>query len=162
MKKYTLLVILAALLLSSCATQQSRAERKEQMKKTVAEAVEKRRMHIGINSMSTMRYGTRVVTSDFFLELRGDSIKSYLPYLGQAHRSPMTWASQGLDFEAPIKAIEESHPKKDLACLKIEVDTNEDNLLYTVELYDTGKAYIQVRSLHRDPISFDGELEKAQ
>lgn len=162
MKKYALLLILAAFLLSSCATQQSRAERKAQVKKAVAEAVEKRQMHIGINSMSTMRYGTRMVTSDFFLELRGDSIRSYLPYLGQAHRAPVTWASQGLDFKAPIKAIEESHPKKDLACLKFEVDINEDNLLYTIELYDTGKAYIHVRSFHRDPISFDGELEMAQ
>jgi hypothetical protein len=162
MKKYTLLFLMAAFLLGSCATQQNRAERKEQMRKAVAEAVDKRQMHIGINSMETMRYGTRMVSSDFFLELRGDTIRSYLPYLGQAHRAPVTWASQGLDFEAPIKAIEESHPKKDLACLKIEVDTNEDNLLYTVELYDTGKAYIHVRSLHRDPISFDGELEKTQ
>ena len=76
----------------------------EQMRKAVAEAVDKRQMHIGINSMETMRYGTRMVSSDFFLELRGDTIRSYLPYLGQAHRAPVTWASQGLDFEAQVNA----------------------------------------------------------
>jgi len=162
MKKYTLLFLMAAFLLGSCATQQNRVERKEQMRKAVAEAVDKRQMHIGINSMVTMRYGTRMVSSDFFLELRGDTIRSYLPYLGQAHRAPVTWASQGLDFEAQVNAIEENHPKKNLTRLKMEVNTNEDKLLYTVELYDTGKAYIHVQSLHRDPISFDGELENAQ
>ena len=36
--------------------------------------------------MSTLRYGSRTVTPDFYLELRGDTQQSYLPYLGQARQ----------------------------------------------------------------------------
>jgi len=28
-----------------------------------------------------------------------------------------------------------------------------------IEIYDNGQAYIRVRSMNRDPISFDGTLE---
>ena len=150
--------ILLTLAFVSCATQQERAERRELMKKTVVEAVAKRQMHIDITSMNTMRYGTRTVASDFFLELHGDSLRSYLPYLGQAHQAPMMSPGQGLNFDERMQSMKESHPKADLSRLDIDVRTREDRYQYTIELHESGRAYIHVQSQHRDPISFDGEL----
>ena len=158
MKKHVISLMLATLVLMSCATQQERAERREIMKKAVVESLAKRQMHIDIMSMNTMRYGTKSVTPDFFLELHGDSLRSYLPYLGQAHQAPMSSPAQGLNFDEPIQNIKESHPKKELSRLDIDVRTREDRYQYTIELYESGKAYIHVQSQHRDPISFDGEL----
>lgn len=158
MKKYSFILFMTMLACLSCATQQERAERRALMRKAVAEAVENKRMHIDITSMSTLRYGSRMVTPDFYLELLGDSIRSYLPYLGQAYQAPMASPSQGLNFDAHIQSIKESHPKKDLSRLEIGVKTTEDTYLYTIELYNSGKAFIHVRSTHRDPISFDGDL----
>ena len=157
MKKVIFLMVLG-LLVAGCATQQERAEQRAMMRKAVAEAVAKRQMHIDITSMNTMRYGSRTVTPDFFLELKGDTLRSYLPYLGQAYQAPMGSPSQGLNFDALIQAIREYHPKAHLSRLEIDVRTKEDVFLYVVELYDTGKADVYVRSQHRDPISFDGEL----
>ena len=151
-------LMIATLVFMSCATQQERAERREMMKTAVIEAVAKRQMHIGIMSMNTMRYGTRTVASDFFLELHGDSLRSYLPYLGQAHQAPMMSPAQGLNFDELIQIIKESHPKEGLSRLEIGVRTQEDRYHYTIELHESGKAYINVQSQHRDPISFDGEL----
>ena len=37
--------------------------------------------------------------------------------------------------------------------------TKEDTYHYVVDIYDSGEAFIRVRSLNRDPISFDGTLE---
>lgn len=142
----------------SCATLQERAERKEQMKKAVAEAVTTRQMHIDITSMNTMRYGSRTVTPDFYLELKGDTVISYLPYLGQAQQAPMLLPSQGLNFETKAKSMKVTQPKKGLSRIEIDMRTDEDVYNYVIELYDSGKAYIHVRSLHKDPISFDGEL----
>ena len=149
---------MATLVLMSCATQQERAERREIMKKAVVESLAKRQMHIDIISMNTMRYGTRTVASDFFLELHGDSLRSYLPYLGQAHQAPMLSPAQGLNFDERIQNIKESHSKAGLSRLEIGVRTQEDRYQYTIELHESGKAYIHVQSQHRDPISFDGEL----
>ena len=141
-----------------CATLQEREERKERMRMAMAEAVEAKRMHIDITSMNTMRYGSRTVTPDFFLELKGDTVRSYLPYFGQAYQAPMMSPSQGLNFETIAKSIRVAKTKKDVSRIEIEMKTDEDTYSYVIELYDSGKAYIHVRSQHRDPISFDGDF----
>ena len=147
------------MLLVSCATQQERAEKRAKMRQAVEEAVASRQLHIDIKSMNSMRYGARTVTPDFFLEVRGDTLRSYLPYLGQAHQAPLISPSVGLNFDAPILKLTESRPKVNLSRLAIDVRNQEDSYHYVIELYDTGEAYIRVNSQHRDPISFDGTIQ---
>ena len=158
MKKNLFVFAVAIIAILSCATQQERVERKELMRKTVREAVSKRDLRIEILSMNAMRYGNRNVGADFFLEVHGDSVRSYLPYLGVAHQAPMMSPGIGLNFDTRAISIKESHPKVDLSRLEIDLRTSEDRYFYAVELYDSGKAYIHVSSQNRDPISFDGEL----
>ena len=158
MKKIVFLLLVLSIAFVSCVTLQERAERKELMKKAVAEAVAKRQLHIDITSMNTMRYGSRTVTPDFYLELKGDTVRSYLPYFGQAYQSSMMSPSQGLNFETKAIGMKVSQPKKNLSRIEIDMRTDEDTYYYVVELYDSGQAYIHVRSQHRDPISFDGSF----
>ena len=88
-QKGIFIVMVAMMMITSCATQQQKAERKAEMQKAVTEAIASKKMHIDIKSMNTLRYGVKTVTPDFFLELRGDTLQSYLPYMGQAHTAPM-------------------------------------------------------------------------
>ena len=148
--------VLALLMVVGCATQQERAEQREKMRQAVVEAVASRQLHIDIRSMNTLRYGSRMVSSDFFLELRGDTLCSYLPYLGQAYQAPVGSPSIGLNFEAPILRYSESRPKANKTQLELDVKTQEDIYHYLIELYDSGESFIRVRPLNRDPISFDG------
>ena len=127
--------------------------------RSVADAIAARQWHIDITSMNTMRYGSKAVTSDFYLELRGDTLHSYLPYLGQARVSPSFSPSIGLNFEEPVLSYKESTPKsKKYTQIDIDVKTREDSYHYVIEVKDSGKATIRVRSLNRDPISFDGTM----
>jgi hypothetical protein len=124
-----------------------------------SDAIAAKQWRIDIRSMNTMRYGSRMVTPDFYLELRGDTLCSYLPYLGQARVSPMFSPAIGLNFEKPVLSYKESQPKsKKYTQIDIDVSTQEDNYHYVIQLYDSGEAYIRVRSLNRDPISFDGTM----
>lgn len=132
--------------------------KKERKQVAVLGAIADKRWHIDINSMNTMRYGSRTVTSDFYLELRGDTLFSYLPYLGQVQISTMS-PSIGLNFEEPVLTYKESKPKSKYTQVDIDVKTREDSYHYVIEIYDNGQAYIRVRSMNRDPISFDGTLE---
>lgn len=128
-----------------------------------SDAIAARQWRIDIRSMNTMRYGSRMVTPDFYLELRGDTLCSYLPYLGQARVSPMLSPAIGLNFEKPVLSYKESLPKsKKYTQIDIDVKTQEDNYHYVIQLYDSGEAYIRVRSLNRDPISFDGTMTTSQ
>ena len=156
---YICLKVLALLMIVGCATGQERAEQRAKMRQAVAEAVASRQIHIDIRSMNTLRYGSKMVAPDFFLELRGDTLCSYLPYLGQAYQSPIGSPSIGLNFEMPILRYSESQPKANKRRLELDVRTEEDLYHYLIDLYDTGETYIHVRSLNRDPISFDGTLD---
>ena len=134
--------------------------KKERRQIAVAGAIATKRWHIDITSMNTMRYGSRTVTPDFYLELRGDTLRSYLPYLGQAYQSPTMSPSIGLNFEEPVLTYKESKPKSNkYTQIDIDVKTREDSYHYVIEIFDSGQAYIRVRSMNRDPISFDGTLE---
>ena len=141
-----------AFLLASCAT----PERQAQMRQTVEEGIATRHLHIDIRSMNTLRYGARAVSPDFFLELRGDTLRSYLPYLGQAHLAPMASPPIGLNFEVPMLRYAASRVKANRSLLEIEAKTQEDYYCFSIEVYDTGEANIRVRMQNRDPISFDG------
>ena len=125
---------IAIIVFMGCATQQEKAERRELMRKAVTEAVAKKEMRIEIISMNAMRYGNRNVSADFFLELHGDSVRSYLPYLGVARQAPMMSPGIGLNFDTRAISIKESHPKADLSRLEIDLRTSEDRYLYAVEL----------------------------
>ena len=159
MKRDRIIVgMLSLLMMVGCATGQERAEQRAKMKKAVAEAVASRHLHIDISNMSTLRYGSKMLTSNYFLELRGDTLCSDLPYWGQAYQAPIGSPSIGLNFEAPILRYSESRPKANKTQLELDVRTQEDAYHYLIDLYDTGESYIRIRSLNRDPISFDGTL----
>lgn len=137
-----------------------KATEQAEYRMTVAEAIAARQWHVDITSMNTMRYGSRSVTPDFYLELHGNTLRSYLPYLGQAQASPTLSPSKGLNFEAPVQQYKVSRPKsKKYTQLDIDVRTQEDSYHYVINLYNSGEAIIRVRSLNCDPISFDGTLE---
>ena len=156
MKRIGIILGILALLLQGCITQQEKAERRAKTRQAVEQAVGSKQLHIDIKSMSTLRYGSRMVTPDFYLELRGDTLRSYLPYLGQAQQSPMVSPSIGLNFEEPILQYKESRPKAKYTQMEIDVKTREDSYHYTIDVFETGEASIRVRSQNRDPISFDG------
>ena len=156
-KQGMMLLGLALMLLTQgCATQRERAERRAATQRAVQEAVARRQLRIDVTSLNTLRYGSRMVTPAFYLGLRGDTLRSYLPYLGQAYQAPMASPAQGLNFEARIDRLRESSPRNHQTTLDIEVKTQEDAYHYLLEVFDTGKASIRVQSQHRDAISFDG------
>lgn len=147
-----------SLLMVSCATQQERAEQREKRRQAVAEAIATRRLHIDVSMMNTLRYGTKSVSPDFYLELRGDTLCSYLPYLGQAFQASMMSPTIGLNFEEPILRYTESRTKANKTRLELDVKTQEDTYHYLIDVYETGEAQLQVRSVNRDPVSFDGSV----
>lgn len=133
--------------------------KKERKQVAVLGAIADKRWHIDITSMNTLRYGSRMVTSDFYLELRGDTLRSYLPYLGDVQMPTMS-PSIGLNFDESVLSYKESKPKSNkYTQIDIDVRTREDSYHYVIEIYDNGQTYIRVRSMNRDHISFDGTLE---
>jgi hypothetical protein len=159
MKQIIFCLVTVAVMVASCVTQQEKAERKAQIQKAVTEAIASRKLHIDIKSMNTLRYGVKTVTPDFFMELRGDTLQSYLPYMGQAHTAPMVSPPQGLNFEERVHNYLVSKLKAGRTQIELDVKSEEDSYHYFIDVYDTGDTYIYVKPLNRDPISFDGFVD---
>lgn len=151
--------MLATLLLLGCATQGERLARREATAAKVRQAIADRHLTVSIHSMQTQRYGSHSVTSDFYLALQGDTLRSYLPFVGRAYAvSPMS-PSQGLNFTAPVQQLAELPLKHGGTRLEMVVQSSEDSYVYRVDVYPNGQAYIYVRGQERDAMSYDGELQ---
>ena len=69
-------------------TAQNKKEKKQQREQAVREAVDAKAYKINVDRVMPMKGGSKHLTSDYSLEIRNDSVYSYLPYFGVAYNVP--------------------------------------------------------------------------
>lgn len=158
MKRILLISAAALVMLTSCMTSAERAQQQAYRQAQVEQAVNSGRLTISIRSMHTQRYGTRQVTPDFHLTLRGDTVESYLPYFGQAWTAGYGSQAQGLNFTTRMLDVRRTRQKHGVSRVEFYAKSQEDVYYYAVDIYPTGHATIFVRARERDNISFDGDV----
>lgn len=164
MKKHlisTVMALTALVMIVGCATAEERAARAAEQAKAVKAALQERNYQIAVNRMYPSRGASKSLSYGYSVEVRNDSLISYLPYFGRAYDVPYG-GGNGLNFSAPIRNYKESQTKSDLRHIEIDVKNDEDIYLYTLDIFDNGSTDINVRSRQRDPISFSGEMEFRQ
>ena len=154
----SVMVLTAWVMLVGCATAEERAARAAEQAKAVKAALQERNYQIAVNRMYPSRGASKIVSSGYSVEVRNDSLISYLPYFGRAYDVPYG-GGNGLNFSAPIRNYKESQTKSDLRHIEIDVKNDEDTYLYTLDIFDNGSTDINVRSRQREPISFSGQME---
>ena len=155
------LFILAVLLISGSMTPvmaQTKKEKKQQTEQAVREAIDAKRYKIDVNRVMPMKGGSKHLTSDYSLEIRNDSIYSYLPYFGVAYTIPYG-GGKGLNFNAPLSEYTSEYSKKGNARITLKVRNEEDNYIYNITIYPNGTSSIQVTPTNRQSISFSGEMD---
>lgn len=164
MKKHLILTVMALtalVMIVGCATAEERAARAAEQAKAVKAALQERNYQIAVNRMYPSRGASKSLSYGYSVEVRNDSLISYLPYFGRAYDVPYG-GGNGLNFSAPIRNYQESQPKSNLRHIEIDVKNDEDIYLYTLDIFDNGSTDINVRSRQREPISFSGEMEFRQ
>lgn len=155
------LFLLASLLLSGSMipiTAQNKKEKKQQREQAVREAVDAKAYKINVDRVMPMKGGSKHLTSNYSLEIRNDSVYSYLPYFGVAYNVPYG-GGKGLNFSAPLSEYTSTYSKKGNAKITLEVRNEEDNYLYNITIYPNGSSNIQVTPTNRQSISFSGEID---
>jgi len=142
-------------------TKAEREAKKAERAKYVAKVLDKRHYQIDVNVMFPRRGGSMVVTSNWSLEVKGDTLVSYLPYFGVSHEA-VIGTQQGLNFTAPIKSYTDSGFIKGKRTIRLKADSEEDQLEFQLEVMDTGSSYIDVISRKRDGIGFSGDISEAE
>ena len=150
--------LLALVMLSGCATAEERAARAAEQTAKVKIALTERQYKIGINRMYPMKGSSKSVSASYAVEVRNDSLISYLPYIGRAYQVPYG-GGKGLNFSERIGSYQESQTKKGLRRIEIGVKNEEDTYLYTIDVWENGSSQIDVQARQRERISYSGEME---
>lgn len=139
-------------------TAQSRQEKKEQTEHAVRKAIDSNHYKINADRMLPMRGNSKTLTSNYSVEIRNDSVFSYLPYFGVAYSIPYG-GGKGLIFNAPLSEYNVEYHKKGKVKVNFKVRNDEDSYTYNMTIYPNGSTSIQVQSVNRQPISFQGNME---
>ena len=136
---------------------QSKKEKKEQKKEAVKKLIESENYKIDVNTAMPMRGRSIPLTSSYSLEIRNDSVISYLPYYGRAYSIPYG-GGDGLNFKAVLKEYSMKMDKKGNAVIEFIARNPEDRYEYRIKVFPNGSASIDVNMQNRQSISFQGEL----
>jgi hypothetical protein len=105
-----------------------------------------------------MRGRSRFLTSNYSVEIRNDSVFSYLPYFGIAYSVPYGGGGKGLIFDEKITNYKLTFDKKGTAKIQFKTRTNEDSFVYYLSIYSSGDADVYVTPTNRQSISFRGDF----
>ena len=166
MKKYLIsmaCVILTAMVLNGCATSKEKAARKTEQAAKVKAALAERHYKIVVNSMvdpsRTDEQRNPQLLSNYRLEVRNDSLISFLPHYGNNHiLGEAGVGTRGLILYEPISSYQEELTKKSKRHIEISVEEEDDTLLFVIEVSDNGHSNISVRSRRRERISYSGYM----
>lgn len=148
------MIVAAAMGLASCATARLTTEEKNNLAQAIQTGISEKNFEMEIRMMNPQRGRSRNV-SGFSVEVKGDTLVSNLPYFGVVHSAPYG-GGKGLNFESKINSYQTTQAKSECTQVAIKTKNEEDNYVYTFDIYADGTAYLTVRSDNRDGISYTG------
>lgn len=96
-------------------------------------------------------------TSPYYLEVKGDTLISYLPYIGRV-TNVAYGGGDGLNFTAPIKRYETVVKNNNKLRVTFRAKSRDDSFMYTLTIFENGKTSITVQGINREAISFNGDF----
>lgn len=153
--KQLLMCCLTVIVLAACAT--LTPEQKVQRAQQVEQAINNRHLYIDVRTAQSARGFTRHV-NDYSLEISNDTVRSYLPYYGRAWNVPYGGGS-ALNFTELTTDWTVTQPKAGQWKLRFTVRHEQDEHLYSIDLYDNGAAYISVQSRERELMNYEGAFD---
>ena len=147
------------LMATSCKTNDglTKVERQAQVTRQVQEGLDTRHYTIAVDWMKPLGGMPRHVSSNYELKVNGDEVDSYLPYVGEAYRLPYG-GGKGLNFKGTIEHYSITYPTSNRSHIEFTVTNVEDSYQFRIDVFNNGKAIIDVIARDRDAVSFDGEM----
>ncbi len=157
MRYYVLMTgFILSIFLMGCSSSKGLTKEEKAVKETaLRKAVENREFVVDVERMLPMSGRSRALTSSYSLQIDGDRVKSYLPYVGRAYSVPYG-GGDGLNFESTITDYKSSFDNKGKAVIEFQAKTPEDRYSFRLEIFPNGSASVNVTSVNRQGISFQG------
>ena len=154
-----LMTTVMALMLAACGTGNglTKAEREAAITRQVQEGLDTRHYTIAVDWMKPLGGMARHVSSNYELKVNGDEVDSYLPYVGEAYHLPYG-GGKGLNFKGKIQDYSINYLTSNRSHIEFTADSGEDIFFFRIDVFNNGKAIIDIIPRDRDAISFDGEM----
>jgi hypothetical protein len=117
------------------------------------------------NYVIPMSMSPRALTSDYDVTVNNGKLEVYLPYFGRAYSAPRDLNDGGIkltttDFD--YNAVQNKKGGWDIIIKpkKTAINTVKDVQVMRLNVADDGYASLQVTSINRQPISFNGYIEE--
>lgn len=137
---------------------QNKKALKEEREQAVKKVIESEAYTIDVQTAFPRRGKMITLTSPYSIEIRNDSVFSYLPYYGRAYSVPYG-GGDGLIFNAPISQYKMVSNKRGAIKVEFITRSKEDRLRYYLTIFLNGSASIDVIMVNRDGISFSGDVK---
>lgn len=96
------------------------------------------------------------LTSNYDLRVQKDSVISFLPYFGRAFSLPTDMTKSAMMFTSTRFSYEQTINKKGDYIIQIKPQDVQEIQLITINVSKEGYGTLQINSINRQPISFNG------
>jgi hypothetical protein len=160
---FTLLFIFTYSLFASAQQQQKtrkelRAERQEQRMEEVRTVLEEKKFIFRPTHAMPLGGGSIFLSHSFDVEVKDDTLISYLPFYGVAYRTEYGARKSAFDFTQPLENFEIETTSQGYQ-VNLEVRNKMDYLSYNFHISELGYATLNVTSTNRQAISYYGSIE---
>lgn len=154
-----MMTMLTLIIMSACGTSNglTKAEREAAITRQVQEGLDTRHYTIAVDWMRPLGGMAQHVSSNYELKVNVDEVDSYLPYVGEAYRLPYG-GGKGLNFKGKIENYSINYLTSNRSHIEFQVNNGEDVYHFRIDVFNNGKAIIDIIAQDRDAISFDGEM----
>jgi hypothetical protein len=161
MKTYKIIFIFAMVLFCSAVSAQKKpSQTKEQKQVELQKLLDSKTFVFNAETASPMGGSLVRLTSTYELTVNQDTLDSNLPYFGTAYRvemgdtdSPLRFTSTDFDFDS-----KESRNGGTIMSFKLNSPSDPSSL--TLSVSTSGYATLQVNSISRQSISFNGTISQ--
>lgn len=167
LKNISALLLLAFISVGIANAQGTRKERKAAHVEEIKKIVETQNYVFDANYVNPMRGVGRALTSNYDLVVSKDTIIAFLPYFGRAYTAPYNPTEGGIKFTNTHFTYTSIAGKKGGWSVTIKPTGKDKNIsdwrdvqTMRLDISPDGYASLQVISSNRDPISFNGTIEK--
>jgi Domain of unknown function (DUF4251) len=154
--KYLLSIVAVLLTLTVSSGQETKSDATTD----IASMVQDRKFEFAAESAHPMRGRTIFLSPGYLLEVRPDSVVSYLPYYGRAYQATMDPSKSGIKFTSTDFEYIEKPGKKSGWQIQIRAKDVPQSPQLHLSIQENGQATLRVTSIDRESISFHGYIRR--
>ena len=135
-----------------------KAELKRAKAEAIREIVKSKNFVFKAETVNPMNTRTKTLKSDFGIEVRNDTVFSYMPYYGNTYsRDYTTFKDSPMGFIQPVETFTSKRTKKGYL-IKIRVNNVHDVIDLNFHINLDGLATASASSINRQAISYSGVI----